>query len=421
MKLKNLVVARSALGLIIILAAQCVLGVSSASANCVSVNDLAAITSGSGTYETCGGDDLSYHIPISGSFVFGGITYSSIYATNNSIITFGRPDSTYYTFPSTPSISLDSKDWMQDGFALEDGTYYTYYGSEGGRSDEFFKITVSGDSFRVDIAARPYATYASSLISGIPDGSPTRLILNFTRREDGTLIITSFSSDATDTALRNGCVLTEGATAISLEECGIFEVALAEALKTTELHINSLIATTPLIISQTKDAITCSSATLKYMVHGVEAVNANLSSQTYAIKVDGQVVAQKSTLESSASFDKKLLPTNGLATCSQVASQDGSQVTVEAEISTISGDAAKVRKAEIAKILTDYKIEVQNLMTVKLAHLAPGSTGSYREASEQWSAALFKAGVARDAAIAAAYAKEMKTISASGMAIILNP
>ena len=310
---------------------------------------------------------------------------------------------------------------MQDGFWGTDGTSYGYNGSLlQDRVDEFFKITVSGDSFSVDIAARPYAGYSETQQSGVPAGTPTRLILSFARQSDGTLRITSFSSDATDTALRNGCVLSQGAAAITLSACGIIEVATIEAIL-TQVKTSYLVATTPLLVSQNNDVITCTSATLKYMYQGVEATKTQLTTQTYALKVDGRVVAQKSTLEPSTSFDKKLLPNSGVATCSQIATQNDSQITVESEISTASGDAAKIRKAEVAKILADFKTEALKLSAAKLAHLAPGSTITYREASEQWQAALLKAQIAREAAIKAAYAKEIKAAYSAGMMINIKP
>jgi len=403
-----------------VLAFQGILGASSANASCVTADELAAVSAGNGTYQTCGGDDLSYRIPITGSVIFGGVTYSNIYATNNSVISFGQPDGNYYSFPSTPSISLDTKDWMQDGFVQSNGTSYGYNSGVQDRLDEFFNITVSGETFRVDIAARPFSTYYTSQVSGVPDGTPTRLILNFVRKSDGTLRITSFSSDATDTALRNGCVLSQGATAISLAACGIIEVATVQAIISEEKS-NNLVATSPLKVSQTKDVITCTSANLKYMIQGVQAQAPKLTTQSYIVKVDGKIVAQKSTLDSSANFDKKLLPTSGVATCSQVATQEGSQITVESEISTTTGDAAKARKAEVAKIHADFKAESQKLMDTKLAHLAPGSPGSYRDASEQWQAALLNAQFARDAAIKAAYAKEVKASFDSGMKVDIKP
>ena len=240
--------------------------------------------------------------------------------------------------------------------------------------------------------------------------------MSFARQSDGTLRITSFSSDAANLALRNGCVLSSGASAISLSECGIIEAASVEEIL-NEMPVNYLVATTSLVVSQTKDAITCTSAKLKYMADGVETSSPKLTAQTYAVKVDGKIVAQKATLDSSASFDKKLLPSSGVATCSQTATQDGAQVTVESEIASATGDAAKIRKAEVAKILSEFKAESQKLMATKLAQLSNGSSASYRTATEQWKAALLEAQFKRDAAVKAAYAKEIKSVIDAGVKV----
>jgi hypothetical protein len=55
---------------------------------------------------TPGGDDSSYQIPLTTTVTFDGVQYSNVYATTNSVITFGQPDGTYWTYPQTPSISL---------------------------------------------------------------------------------------------------------------------------------------------------------------------------------------------------------------------------------------------------------------------------------------------------------------------------
>ena len=79
---------------------------------------------------TCSGDDVSYQIPIATTITFDGVQYSDIYATTNSVITFGRPDGTYWDYPSTPSISLYSMDWFP-GYADRTDGLDIYY-SEGG-------------------------------------------------------------------------------------------------------------------------------------------------------------------------------------------------------------------------------------------------------------------------------------------------
>ena len=406
------------------LAFQGIIGASSANASCISVNDMAAISNGSGTYVTCGGDDLSYRIPISGAVVFGGVTYTSIYATGNSVITFGVGDGTFSQFPQTPSISLDAQDWVQDGFVSENGE--NSYQVNPDRTDEFFNITVNGETFRVDISARPYGTYgdgysvSGGLVTYVPQGSPTRLSFSFVRNSNGTLRISTFTSDATNTGLRNGCVLSQGATAISLAECGVYEAATIEEL-TNDKKIDYLVATTPLLVSESKDQVICTSANLNYMIQGVQAEAAKLTSQTYSLNVNGVSVAHKSTLDKSAAFEKKLIPTTGTVTCSQVATQNGSQVTVESTISTAEKDAAKVRKAEVDKINATFNAEAKKLLETKLSQLALGDMKKYKEASAQWKAALDKAQQTRDLGVSAALAKEAKAPYEAGMKIELKP
>ena len=414
------------------LAFQGIIGASSANASCVTVDQIGDITSGSGSYATCGGDDRAYRIPINAPVVFGGVTYTNIYATTNSVISFGFPDSTYNQFPSTPSISLGARDWVEDGFINNDGSSHNGTSNPNERSDEFFIITVNGNSFTVDISARQFGY--SELQYGNPAGyryyyqeqttptqSATRLILSFVRDSSGVLRISSFNSNDTESAYsRSGCVLSQGATAISLAECGIYEAATIEEL-TTDKKTDYLVATTPLLVSESKDQVICTSAKLNYMIQGVQAEAAKLSSQTYSLNVNGVSVAHKSTLDKSATFEKKLIPTTGTVTCSQVATQNGSQVTVESTISTTEKDAAKIRKAEVDKINAVFNAEAKKLLETKLSHLAAGDMKKYSEASAQWKAALDKAQQVRDLGVSAALAKEAKAPYEAGMKIELKP
>jgi len=82
------------------------------------------------TMDTCGGDDTSYQIPIATTITFDGVQYSNVYATTNSVITFGNPDNTYWDYPNTPSISLYSMDWVSGWYNAPDTLNIMY--SEGG-------------------------------------------------------------------------------------------------------------------------------------------------------------------------------------------------------------------------------------------------------------------------------------------------
>jgi 6,7-dimethyl-8-ribityllumazine synthase len=113
---------------------------------------------------TCGGDDTSYQVPLSVDVTFDGQTFSSVYATTNSVITFGRPDGTYSTYPSTPSISLYSFDWV------------VY---PGWRSDEHLIIRSSDGGFQVDISARPIWLQNAT--------EPTNIVITAAILSDGTV------------------------------------------------------------------------------------------------------------------------------------------------------------------------------------------------------------------------------------------
>ena len=79
--------------------------------------------------DTCSGDDISYQIPIATTVTFDGVQYENIYATTNSVITFGQPDPTYWAYPNTPSISLYSMDWFP---GVSNTSGLDIYYSEGG-------------------------------------------------------------------------------------------------------------------------------------------------------------------------------------------------------------------------------------------------------------------------------------------------
>jgi len=93
---------------------------------------------------TCSGDDVSYQIPIATNIVFDGVNYENIYATTNSVITFGQPDPTYWAYPNTPSISLYSMDWYP-GASGTSGLDIYY--SEGG--------------FQINLNMVPYGNYGA--------------------------------------------------------------------------------------------------------------------------------------------------------------------------------------------------------------------------------------------------------------------
>lgn len=187
-----------------------------AQASCVNTSQDAAIAAAMAnsdtstvtvtTINTCGGDDVSYQIPLSVDVQFDGHTYSDIYATTNSVITFGRPDNTFSTYPSTPSISLYSMDWV---------AYPTTH------PDEHLIINSSDGGFQVDLSVRPYAQQNVAL--------PTNIIITAIINQDGTVAISYDVNGPTYPNSRTGVRLTNGQV-VTLEQYGVTQVEVAPTL-----------------------------------------------------------------------------------------------------------------------------------------------------------------------------------------------
>ena len=158
------------------------------------------------TIVTPGGDDVSYQIPLTVSVVYDGVTYDRVYATTNSVITFGRPDNTFHTYPATPSISIESRDW----WALPQQM-----------PDTHFIINVSEGGFQVDGAYRPYGSFA---------GNVTNIIVTAQIQTDGTVAYTYATSGPLWGDERTGARLTDG-TVVPLEEVNIIQVEEAPVLE----------------------------------------------------------------------------------------------------------------------------------------------------------------------------------------------
>ena len=151
------------------------------------------------TVVTAGGDDVSYRIPLTVSVVYDGVTYQDVYATTNSVITFGRPDGTYWTYPSTPSISIESKDWWVLPQQMPD-THFILNVSEGG--------------FQVDGTYRPYGTLT---------GDTTSIVITAQIQTDGTVAYTYAVDGPLAGNERTGARLTDG-TIVTLEQAGVTQV-----------------------------------------------------------------------------------------------------------------------------------------------------------------------------------------------------
>ena len=158
------------------------------------------------TIVTNGGDDVSYQIPLTVSVVYDGVTYENVYATTNSVITFGRPDGTYWTYPTTPSISIESKDWWVLPQQMP---------------DTHFIINVSEGGFQVDGNYRPYGTFT---------GETTSIIITAQIQTDGTVAYSYAVNGPLAGNERTGAVLTDG-TVVPLEEVNIIQVEEAPELE----------------------------------------------------------------------------------------------------------------------------------------------------------------------------------------------
>jgi hypothetical protein len=158
------------------------------------------------TIVTQGGDDVAYHIPLTVAVVYDGVTYQNVYATTNSVITFGRPDGTYWDYPITPSISIESKDWWVLPQQMP---------------DTHFIINVSDGGFQVDGSYRPYGTFT---------GDTTSIIITGQVQTDGTVAYTYAVNGPLTGTERTGARLTDG-TVVPLEEANIIQVEEAPVLE----------------------------------------------------------------------------------------------------------------------------------------------------------------------------------------------
>ena len=151
--------------------------------------------------DTCGGDDVSYQVALPNTVTFAGQEYSAVYATTNSTLVFGRMDDTYWDYPRTTSISVNSYDWVA-------------YPSRG--ADEHLIITSSQAGFQVDLAVRPYG----SSVNGTPLST---IVITAAINSDNTLSITYLSDVQAGLATRTGVRLPDGRV-VTLEEAGLVRV-----------------------------------------------------------------------------------------------------------------------------------------------------------------------------------------------------
>ncbi len=157
--------------------------------------------------QTCSGDDISYQIPIATTITFDGVEYSNIYATTNSVITFGQPDGTYWDYPSTPSISLYSMDWYP-GANNTDGLDIYY--SEGG--------------FQINLNMVPF---------GMWNAEPSTVNILVAITNTGGISVAYSYQGPEYAGMRTGVRLHNG-DIVSLEEWGATQIQPGEVLPTLQ-------------------------------------------------------------------------------------------------------------------------------------------------------------------------------------------
>lgn len=157
---------------------------------------------------TAGGDDSSYRIPIEVPVIFDGVSYTDIYATTNSVITFGTPDGTYWDYPMTPSVSIYARDW----WALPSHN-----------PNMHFIIRTSEGGFQVDGAYLPYGTM---------QGETTNIVITAQIQTNGTVSYTYSAVGPLYGGERTGARLNDGSV-VPLEEAGVNEVEEPTVLEPT--------------------------------------------------------------------------------------------------------------------------------------------------------------------------------------------
>jgi len=172
--------------------------------------------------DTCGGDDVSYQVSLPTTINFQGTEYNAVYATTNSTIVFGRQDNTYWDFPRTTSISVNSYDWVVLSTANTPG-----YPAPWQSTDEHLIVTSSQAGFQVDLAVRPYgANVANTPLSTI--------VVTAAINSDNTLSITYLSDIQQGLNTRTGVRLPDGRV-VSLEEAGLTRVYVAPVVTSQEI------------------------------------------------------------------------------------------------------------------------------------------------------------------------------------------
>lgn len=268
----------------IFIAATLICGVTTTAASadaCITSSQMSEIQ-GTGDFETCGGDDVTYKISLAVPVTFGGVSYDRVYATTNSTITFGVGDNNYFTYPYTPSVSLQASDWVERSIYIDWTEQYV-------RPDEFFNIQVTTNGFTVDLNARPFTEHALwETRSGDHNWSePVRNTFTVAINPDNTITIVYFSSSSSE-GFRNGCVLSPGADHVSLDECGILQAASVEDIQLMIAQIAEE------IIAQTEPI---NEPVQRSLITGTSFVAPSAESEKISLVIQGQFIEEITAID----------------------------------------------------------------------------------------------------------------------------
>jgi hypothetical protein len=92
-----------------------------------------------------GDDDGSFPMTLPFSLQLGNANYNQIYYSTNGLMSFGRPDGNFWSYPSTPSLTVAGRDWVSFGPGA-----YTSYG-------------YNQDSFCIEWSVRPFPQSSGDL------------------------------------------------------------------------------------------------------------------------------------------------------------------------------------------------------------------------------------------------------------------
>ncbi len=92
-----------------------------------------------------GDDDGSFPMTLPFSLQLGNTNYNQIYYSTNGLMSFGQPDGNFWSYPSTPSVTLAGRDWVSFG----PGAYTSYGYNE--------------NSFCIEWSVRPFPQSSGDL------------------------------------------------------------------------------------------------------------------------------------------------------------------------------------------------------------------------------------------------------------------